>query len=92
VPSASTAPTPCPGLCSDGRNVSEGEVKKVKTKQNETVSVAISSIMRFGGRVKLSKKMLDESFGRNLSSFIIKKISIDIDLVFSFITLSFWNL
>jgi hypothetical protein len=49
-------------------------------------------VMYFYGRVKSSKKSVDESFGRNLSSFIIKKISIDIDLVFSFITLSFWNL
>jgi hypothetical protein len=44
------------------------EINKIET---EPV-VADCSIMCFGGRAKRSNEKLDENFGRNLSSFIIR--------------------
>jgi hypothetical protein len=42
--------------------------------------VASARIMRFGGRVKWSNEKLDENFGRNLNSFIIRYIDIGIGI------------
>jgi hypothetical protein len=38
--------------------------------KKQTGIMIFCCIMYYGGRVKLENKMLDENFGRNLSSFI----------------------
>jgi hypothetical protein len=47
------------------------ERKRSETKQPNPY-MAILCIIRFGGRINPSNKKLDENFGRNLSSFIIR--------------------
>jgi hypothetical protein len=65
----------CPRVARDvsvrDRRKGETENSRFWFRTNRYI-MALCSSMWFGGRVKRSNKKLDENFGRNLSSFIIR--------------------